>query len=890
MTLFEIEENIQKLQSKQINQEFVFDLLLAFGIPKSSITRLKKGSYNQSKDETEVLWKGKLYFKYTLDDLHLTIEELRKLEKTSKFEPRFIIVTDNKQLLSIDTKTNETLDIPIKDLANHFTFFLPWAGMEKTQHSTESLADIKAAIRMARLYDEIVKINPYPKSEKDQLNHSHNLNVFFSRLLFCFFAEDTGIFSNEGLFTTSISSFTQEDGSDLSTYLFEVFDSLNKQDKTNFAKHLAEFPYVNGGLFAKRKQIPQFNRKSRRLILECGELNWSQINPDIFGSMIQAVVRPDDRNAFGMHYTSVENIMKVINPLFVEKLNKEYEKSKNDEKKLNKLLRRIYQIKVFDPACGSGNFLIIAYKELRKLEHKILERIANITGTIQMRIDSGIRLDNFCGIEIDDFAAEVAQLSLWLAKHQMNLEFENKFGISISLIPLTESGNIVCENAARIDWDMVCPKNRDDEVYLIGNPPYLGSSKQDEAQKEDFLIGLPSLKLSKNLDYISIWMLKGSAYIADTNSELAFVSTNSICQGQHVAILWPHIFSYDLEISFAYPSFKWTNNAKGNAGVTCIIVGLRRISNEVKYIYQNNLKKNVKEINPYLTDSNLIILDKRKTPLAKLPIMSYGSKPVDGGHLILSKLEKESLIRSYPESVKYIKKLFGADEFLYDRPRWCLWLQEKDLSDIKKIGPIWERVENVKKFRLNSKKSATRKLANVPFQFAEIRYAESASIIIPSVTSEDRDYIPIGYLNKDVIVTNRAHVILNAPVFIFGLISSRLHMIWTLAVAGKLETRINYSSSIVYNNFPVPNLSDKQKKMIENHVYEVLGARENYSEKILAQLYDPENMPEDLKNAHRDLDFVVESCYSKKMFNTDEERLSHLFNLYEQLANQEKEN
>jgi hypothetical protein len=889
MNLYQIEENISTLVKNIDKQGFIYNLLSAYNIPKSSVTRLKKGTYNQSSVQDEIIWKNKLYFKFTNEDLHLTIESLNNKEKTKKFTPRFLIVTDYEQLLSIDTKTFETLDVEIKDLPNHFTFFLPWAGMEKVIAQTESIADIKAASRMAKLYDEIVRVNPIPKNETNQINYTHNLNIFFSRLLFCFFAEDTGVFSKAAQFSNSIASHTQSDGSDLSQYIQDVFNALNIENKSQYANHISDFPYVNGGLFATKKKAPEFNRRSRQLILECGELNWSEINPDIFGSMIQAVVRPNERDALGMHYTSVENILKLINPLFMDDLNNEFEKNFKNDQKLHNLLKRIYSIKIFDPACGSGNFLIISYKELRKLEHKILSRISDLQGSLQMRFESGVRLDNFFGIEIDDFASEVALLSLWLAKHQMNLEFEELFGIKISLIPLKESGNILCENAAIVDWEMVCFQEKEEEIFVIGNPPYLGARNQEQNQKNDIDMVLKDIKQRRSLDYISVWFYKGCNFIKKmSNSSLAFVSTNSIIQGNQVGILWPELLG-ELEISFAYQSFKWTNNAVGNAGVTVVIIGMRKVSNKNKFLFNNGIKNRVSKISPYLSEGKAIFVSRRSKSISKLPHMVRGNYTGECQSLILSPLEKNKLVDLYPESKIYIKRYVGSSEFINNNDRYCLWISDDNLENALKIKEIKDRIYKVKKTRLASRDKGARRLANKSHQFREFNIAKKSALIIPIVSSERRKYIPCGFVNNNVVVPNSAQVIYDPKPYIFGIVSSRLHMVWTKAVAGQLETRIRYSSSIVYNNFPVPDLSDKQKKMIENHVFEVIGVRENHSEKNLADLYDPDLMPNDLKDAHNQLDIVVELCYRTKPFRNDEERLSYLFTLYEEILEKEKE-
>jgi type II restriction/modification system DNA methylase subunit YeeA len=891
MTIKNIEEKVSEvIIPKTPNFEFIYDLLLAYGKPQPSITRLKKGTYNLSDDkDNEIYWKNNLLFRHVQHfDLHETIDDLKRSPYGIKYNPRFIIVTDFEQLLAVDTRTEETLDIPIDEFASHYAFFLPWAGMEKSQLKMENEADVKAAEKMAKLYDEIISIE---KNALQDPTFLHSLNIFFSRLLFCFFAEDTEVFK-KGQFTNSISSHTQLDGSDLHSYLDELFAALDVEDKSNgYPSHIADFPYVNGGLFNKPTPAPKFNTKARRLIIECGaDLNWSEINPDIFGSMIQAVVHPGQRAGLGMHYTSVVNIMKVIEPLFLEELNEEFDHAFGDRKKLEKLLSRIYAIKVFDPACGSGNFLIIAYKELRKIEHKILEQL--LEGKLALKLSSGLKLENFYGIEIDDFAHEIATLSLWLAKHQMNIEFKKKFGKDIPLIPLKDTGNVVCENSTRIEWEDVCPVNSGEEVYVIGNPPFGGSRKQDDNQKYDMIFVFNGkLDKYKDLDYISMWFFKGTTFIKKSiNAQLAFVTTNSITQGEQVSLLWPAIFSHNVEIGYAYHSFKWSNNAKRNAGVTVSIINIRNISNQKKYLFVTDRRITVGHINAYLQESNAnIVISRRSNPISALPKMDKGNMPLDGGNLLLEPAEKKSLLNQAPEANVLLKRFYGSKEYINDIERWCLWITE----DLKKLAlsipAVNERIEKTRIVRLDSKDEGAQKKANIPHQFREMKFGNKHAIIVPSVSSERRDYILAGILDNNSVISNLAFAIYDADVFVLGLLISKLHMCWVKTVAGKLKTDIRYSSALAYNNFPIPQLSDKQKQMIERNVLEVLDVRERYSEKNLAELYDPKKMPKELRRAHDDLDIVIEHCYRVKDFDSDEDRITHLFKLYESMTHKQKE-
>ncbi|MDM8524361.1 N-6 DNA methylase [Desulfococcaceae bacterium HSG8] len=877
MNIEELEGNIQSLITNLAEKTFIYDLLLAYGQPKASVTRLKKGDYNLSKNPGEILWKKKLFFKKETDsDLHNLIDRLKSDPAIVRHHPRFIIVTDFQTLLSVDTKTEDTLDIPVTDLPKHYDFFLPWAGMEKSQIQSENPADIKAAERMGRLYDLILEDNPL-ENEGDR----HALNIFLSRLLFCFFAEDTGIFA-DGQFINSLASHTAEDGKDLQAYLQKFFKVLNSRERSDYPQFLQDFPYVNGGLFAEDYPVPMFSAKSGKIIIECGALNWKAINPDIFGSMMQAVVHNDRRSSMGMHYTSVVNIMKVIEPLFLNDLYAELERAGNSKKKLEKLLDRLSHLRIFDPACGSGNFLIIAYKELCKLEIEIFKRLSG--KQLRFRFLSNIRLTQFYGIEIDDFAHETAKLSLWLAEHQMNLAFKEVFGETRPTLPLQDGGNIVCGNATRLDWEEVCPKDEGYEIYILGNPPYLGFSMQSKEQKED-------LKLSwggtTKLDYISIWFLKAGSYIKAGQSKFAFVSTNSINQGEQVALLWPHIFSKGLEINFGHTSFKWTNNAKGNAGVTCSVIGVAGIKNTKKVLYTDGVRRAVKSISAYLTAGSSNIITKRRDPISSIPFIVLGNMPKDGGHLILSTDEKEALISQHQEAAKFIRKFLGSREFIRGGERWCLWLEDSDVPEASKISEIKKRINDVAAMRLASPKKGTRKFAEQPHRFVEIRHQAENSIIIPRISSERREYIPIGFLDSNVVVSDLAYVIYTPATWLFAVISSRIHMTWVRTVAGRLETRIRYSSALCYNTFPFPEITKSQKNTLEDHVFKVLDEREQHSEKTMAQLYDPDKMPDGLRKAHHEMDIAVEQCYRKRPFENDEERMEYLFKLYEEMIQQD---
>jgi hypothetical protein len=882
MNIAQIESNLQNLLTGYTKETFVYELLLAYGLPKSSITLLQKGNLNKSKVEGEISWKKKLFFKPVFNqDLHQAISEIKS---TLKLDQRFVIVTDFKILLAIDTKTNDSLDIDFTALPKHFDFFLPWAGMEKASHKKETEADVKAAEKMARLFDEIKKDNTDNSPE-----FIHGLNVFLSRLLFCYFAEDTGIFE-KNLFTHSIQNHTQTDGSDLSNYLDKMFEVMNTapNNRKNLPVYLDAFPYVNGGLFQNKHSSPIFTRRSRQAVLDSGEQNWEAINPDIFGSMIQAVITPEHRGGLGMHYTSVPNIMKVIEPLFLNELYTAFENAKGNKNKLEALLKRIWNIKLFDPACGSGNFLIIAYKELRRLEMLIFKEIDAVNKTYTTQY-SGISLNHFYAIELDDFAHEIAILSLWLAEHQMNQEFFKAFGRTKPALPLQQTGSIVHGNSTRIDWETVCPKNEGDEIYILGNPPYLGSSMQNAEQKDDMALVFKGFNNYKNLDYIAAWFIKGSNYIQNYNAQFAFVSTNSICQGEQVALLWPPIYDATLEISFAHTSFKWNNNAKANAAVSVIIVGVRNIDKSQKFIFNGNTKYVVNNINAYLTNAHNIIVEKRNKQISNLLVMASGIKAGDGGNLILNEDEKNNLLAEYPESKRLIKDYIGADDLMNGRKRYCIWVNEENKELSYSIPPLLKRFEKCRELRIASKKAATRKKAEFPYQFDETTFIEADSIIIPQTGSEKRTYVPIGFLNAGTIISNAARVIYNAESYLFSIISSRMHIVWVKAVAGRLKTDMQYSNTLCYNTFPFPPISQPHKEELEQCVFRILEERENHSEKTLAQLYDPDKMPDGLREAHRLNDLAVERCYRSKPFESDEERLEYLFKLYEKMIAEEKD-
>lgn len=885
MNISQVEEKVKALVGNIDQAEFLFNLLDCYGKPKASITRLKmtgKGGYNLSKQADEVLWKKQVYFKATESDQLLSvIDEMKHAESVTKHQPRFIIAINSTHLLAIDTKTQDTLDIPIAELNKKFDFFLPWAGLEKAQAQSENPADVKAAEKMAKLFDLLRDNNAANTAQE-----IHAQNVFLSRILFCYFAEDTGIFEPK-LFTNHVASHTTEDGADLDDYLRKVFDVMDLEHRKGLPAYLTDFPYVNGGLFADKLAVPKFNKKSRAMLIECGsDLNWSEINPDIFGSMIQAVVDPSQRGNMGMHYTSVPNIMKVIEPLFLNELKEEFEKHYDSKAKLEQLLLRLEHLKIFDPACGSGNFLIIAYKELRQLEMAIFKRLQELSkdGIFPL---SRIKLSQFYGIELDDFAHEVAILSLWLAEHQMNQKFKAIFGHCNPALPLKSSGNVIAKNAIQVDWEEFIAAKAENEVYLLGNPPYLGARNQELEQKADLAMVFEDHEEFKDSDYVCCWFIKAANYIAGKNAKYAFVATNSICQGEQVAYLWPRILGYGLEVDFAYTSFKWSNFAKNNAGVTCVIVGVRNIADKAKLLFNQDSYKIVKNINPYLIEGKNVFVRRTSDVLSNFPSMVIGCMARDGGNLILKPEERNSIVQDYPKSKPLFRKLYGTQEFIDGNPRECLWIEDEQLDLARSIPPIKARIDACYDFRVKSKAKTTNGYAKIAHKFAQRVQIKGGSIIVPATSSERREYIPIGYLDANVVITNSANVIYKQDSVLFGIVASKLHILWVRTVGGQLETRLRYSAEICYNTFPFPEINEKKKQLVSEKAMAIIAIREAYPEFSIEDLYDPDTMPADLKMAHQELDAVVEQCYQIKPFYSDTERMECLFKLYEKMMEAE---
>lgn len=881
--------------------EIVYELLRIFADwGDGQVRRTKEGAGNLVKDGRTILVKAVscvLAYRPIANGADISafydeINAMREEPKIAKRLPRLFVVSDGVRVVAYDPKINDWYENSIELLWKDFEFFTPLAGIEKIQFTEEAEADVKSAELMAKLFDDIRRYNDIRDPHT-----VHALNVFMSRLLFCFFAEDTGLFPEENLFTNTLKTHTKEDGSDLGEFIDRAFLAMSTNDPAVLAtlpKLYEVFPYVNGGLFRDRYPIPVLSRRARTLIINCGEYNWREINPDIFGSMIQAVVTPEQRAGLGMHYTSVPNIEKVIRPLFLDSLEEEFDaacaearekmaKKVNHDRasqRLRNLLTRLSQIKFFDPACGSGNFLIITYKRLRELEIRIWKALREITNVAMLPFPN-ITLTQFYGIELDEYACDTATLSLWLAEHQMNVKFQEELYVLPETLPLKPSGHIVCGNACRLDWNTVCSHTPDDEVYIMGNPPYLGARLQDESQKEDGNIALADIQGHNELDYIAAWFWKGTKYIANTNARLAFVTTNSISQGEQVNILWMPILSQNVHIFFAYKSFKWANNAKYNAAVTCTIIGLSA-TQSIKKLFISGQSKIVDNINPYLIAADNTIITARTNPISKVPEMSFGSMANDGGFLLLEKAEKEDMIDSDIKCSRFIRRIYGSQEFIRGEERYCIWIEEKDKKSLPE--PISERVKKVEAIRSESKRAATKKLAAVPWRFGEVRYKNSEAIIVPSVSSERREYIPIGYVDKDTVISNLAFAIYDAEKWLFALMTSKMHNLWVRAVGGSLETRIRYSATLCYNTFPFPKLTTAEKEELEQLAQNILNIRDENFDMTLGEMYNPETMPEELREAHHQLDLAVERIYRPESFASDEERLEHLFKLYARMT------
>ena len=892
-TFDQVKRNVAEIANRDsYTKEFIFELMAAYGRATSAINQLKSGAIDKSTDPNALLQKGVLYFKVFSQGTPLEekVEEMGSESLFHRYEPRYIVATDLHHIVAKDAIKHTTLDIEIKDIDNEVAFFYGWTGNEINKGSAdESVADRRAADKMKDLYDEIEREN-IDSFKADPVGFRHDLNVFFSRLLFCFFAEDTGLFRPKQL-TNSIKEYTETDGSNLDLFFKELFKSLDSEDKSGMTTPYSKFPYVNGSLFDTKEHniaIPKFSPTARHILILCADLDWSGVNPDIFGTIFQGIVDETRRDENGMDYTSVPNILKVINPLFMDELHEEFDKAFDDQNRLFKLWGRISKIKVFDPACGSGNFLIISYKKLRELEHDIIRRIAELKhGVLSVKLNSQIKLDHFFGIEIEDFPRELAVLSMYIAAHQMNVEFEKEFGKKISIIPLIDIPTIIRENSALVDWDTICPNNGLDEIYVIGNPPYKGTRNQTLQQKSDKKKALSRIGGEKNLDYVAIWFVKAFDYIKNKNTKSCFVSTNSITQGDQVHLLWPHILRDGVEIGFAYTSFKWSNNATNQAGVTVVIISLQNSSTKKKKLITGEIIEECDYINGFLIPMMPVYIERHAESISGLPEMTYGNHTGGSKDLFIEPKERDEIIFEYPEADKFIRPIKGSAEYIRGIERYCLWVENKDLNEALSIPPIKHKIDLIRKDRESSAEPGKKKLASRPHQFRDTTTAQKSEIIVPIVSSERRDYFVCGILDADIIIPNSAQAIYDPEMYVFSLLESKMHMAWIRTVCGKLKTDYRYSSTLGYNTFPCPPLTSQQKEKLNQSARDIMFARANHPELTLADMYDPNKMPEDLRQAHEENDILVDKLYRSTPFQTDEARLATLFKLYEEMTGRE---
>lgn len=887
MNPVEIEEAVSRIAEAPFNPgEFPFEFLQAFGNREVTIKRLRKD--NRSDVSGAVLQRNNIHLAVCPEGhVAQTLNLLRESPKTQSAKARFLLATDGVTFEAEDRTEDEHITDVFTHLADRFGFFLPLAGITTVQKIKNNPIDVKATSRLNRLYVELLKENPDWATEERR----HDMNHFMARLIFCFFAEDTGIFLNN-LFTRTIQTMTEgatDQTHEVMAELFRTMDLDTRNDdreKGGVKSWARDFPYVNGNLFSGATDCPKFNKLARTYLLRAGELNWAQINPDIFGSMIQAVADEGERGALGMHYTSVPNIRKVLNPLFLDGLREELEKAGQNTQKLHALKARLSGIRVFDPACGSGNFLVIAYKDMRDIQSEIDDRLK----IERAERKSVIPLANFYGIEIRDFAVEIARLSLLIAEFQSDEIHIDQKQARLNVLPLKDTGHIICGNALERDWFDVCPPQEGSETYICGNPPYKGSTYQSAEQKADLeqIFGKRT-KSWKSLDYVAGWFMKAADYGKKTGSSSAFVSTNSICQGQQVPILWPLIFALNYEISFAHTSFKWANLAAHNAGVTVAIIGVAPVSDCPKVIFSNGdngktIRQQTTHINAYLTPGNIAVVTRESSPISNfLYCMDYGNYPGDGNLLTLNFSEKEKIESEYGFTKKFIRPLFGAQEFLKGLSRYCIWIEDDDLEEARKCADFSKRIDNVRILRNRSKDKSLNRISNKPHQYRDRKEAKEYFIILPTISSEKRLYIPVDIKSKNCLTTNQAFALYDAPLWNMALIASRLHLVWIGTVCGKLKTDFRYSNTMGWNTFPVPTLTEKNRADLTRCAQDILLAREAHFPATIADLYDPDKMPDNLRAAHDRNDEVLERIYIGRRFRNDTERLEKLFDLYSKM-------
>ena len=913
MNAVEIEQAISELADQPYDAaEFPFAFLECFDNSDARSKKLRKGTSNKS-DIDGVLQVGNIHIKTCgVGRVPETLTELRdsKATQTKRNKVRFVLATDGQHFEAEDLITGDIVSCTYDDFPNHFVFFWPLAGLSKTKQLSESEFDVRATLRLNKLYVTLRSDNP----DWGTPERRHEMNHFMARLIFLFFAEDTDILVGDDLFTSTVEQMANRDGSNTHEVIGELFRAMNTPIKNRATANLPRwadaFPYVNGGLFSGSTEVPRFSLIAQRYLIKIGNLNWQRINPDIFGSMIQAVADDEERSKLGMHYTSVPNILKVLNPLFLDDLNDHLERAGDSPLKLLNLRKRMSNIRVFDPACGSGNFLVIAYKQMREIEFEINKRRGEADRA------SDISIQNFRGIELRDFSAEIARLALIIAEYQCDVLYRGPKVARDTFLPLDARNWITQGNALRLDWLDVCPptgkgvkltsddlfdtpleqaaidfENEGGETYICGNPPYLGSTWQSTEQKEDLgRIFDGRVNGWKSLDYVAGWFMKAADYARHTPTVSAFVTTNSICQGQQVPILWPAIFRDGHEITFAHTSFKWANLASHNAGVTVAIVAITNVAGRVKRLFSvdengETFSKDVANLNAYLVSGANLTVTKLGRPLSPIKEMTKGSQPTDGGHLLLEGFEAQALREGSSLAKDTIKPVVGSAEFIRGLSRYCLWIEENGLAEAMADGQLRPRLEAVKRMRLESTKEATRQAASTPHRFGEVRQAGTeTALVVPSVSSESRDYLPVGYMPENTIVTNLAFAMFDAPLWNMALIASRIHLVWIATVCGKMKTDYRYSNTLGWNTFPVPKLTEKNKADLTRCAEDILLAREAHFPATIADLYKPDTMPENLRAAHDRNDEVLERIYIGRRFRNDTERLEKLFEMYTKMT------
>jgi hypothetical protein len=908
MNAVEIEQAVSALAEQPFDAaEFPYAFLQAFGNKDTTLKRLRRGESNKS-DLGGVLQTNNIHIAIAPPgEVSTTLAALRASAATSKHKARFILATDGETLEAEDLTGTDMVSCFYPDFPNHFGFFLPLAGIATVKQISENAFDIRATSRLNRLYVELLHDNP----DWGTAARRHDMNHFMARLIFCFFAEDTDIFDGTSLFTRTVDQMSDRASANTHEVIGEIFRAMNTAlaQRHDVPRWADAFPYVNGGLFSGSLEVPRFGRMARSYLLHIGGLDWTKINPDIFGSMIQAVAEDEERGALGMHYTSVPNILKVLNPLFLDDLREKLAEAGDNARMLFNLRKRMSRIRVFDPACGSGNFLVIAYKEMRAIEAEINRRRR------ESELKSEIPHTNFRGIEIRDFPAEIARLALIIAEFQCDVLYLGQKQALAEFLPLDAENWITCGNALRLDWLSICPPtgtgvklhaddlfhtplqqaqidfdNEGGETYICGNPPYKGSQTQTSEQKDDLARVFDSYGISsKQIDYVGGWFMKAAAYATRTVADSAFVSTNSICQGRLVPILWPKIFETGARIHFARTSFKWANLASHNAGVTVVIVGLskswpgrcRLLDVDGAGATTVRLASN---ITPYLTIGDNVIVTSQRVSIAGLQDMSFGNMPVDGGNLLMTASQLSGLGLAANDNDLYIRRIYGSAEFIRGVVRYCLWIQDDELERALEIESIRNRVDAVRSMRLASKDAGTREIASRPHRFREMYSGASHTLILPGVSSEAREYLPIGILDNRSVVTNLAFALYDAPLWDMALIASRLHLVWIATVCGKLKTDFRYSNTLGWNTFPVPPLTEKNKNDLTRSAEDILLAREAHFPASIADLYEPESMPADLQAAHDRNDEVLERIYIGRRFKNDTERLEKLFDLYTKMV------